>query len=68
MEKISPPPSAAPRAPTMDQIAERAYALWLAEGRPDGRDLHHWREAEAQLRREIDAEAQRRSQSNVSPR
>jgi Protein of unknown function (DUF2934) len=26
--------------------SSRAYALWEKEGRPDGRDLEHWLEAE----------------------
>ena len=25
-----------------EQIAERAYALWMAEGQPDGRHEEHW--------------------------
>jgi len=28
-----------------DVIRERAYGIWLAEGRPHGRDLAHWRRA-----------------------
>ena len=31
-------------------IAERAYALWEAEGFPDGRDQEFWFIAESQLR------------------
>lgn len=27
-------------------IRERAYALWVAEGRPDGRADAHWKHAE----------------------
>ncbi|WP_181706217.1 DUF2934 domain-containing protein [Chthonobacter rhizosphaerae] len=27
------------------KIREQAYALWLAEGQPDGRHEHHWSEA-----------------------
>lgn len=30
-------------------IRERAYALWDAEGRPDGRDQDFWYRAERQL-------------------
>jgi hypothetical protein len=36
--------------PTPEQIAERARTLWEQEGRPEGRDLAHWLEAERQLR------------------
>src|SRR5689334_19568356 len=25
-----------------DRIRERAYALWLEEGQPEGRHEHHW--------------------------
>jgi hypothetical protein len=32
-----------------EQIRERAHEIWEAEGRPDGRDGEHWREAERQL-------------------
>jgi hypothetical protein len=32
------------------QVAERAFLIWLAEGRPHGQDLANWYEAEAQLR------------------
>lgn len=30
-------------------IRERAYFLWEAEGRPDGRDHEHWLRAEAEV-------------------
>lgn len=30
-------------------IRDRAYAIWLAEGRPLGRQDEHWRRAEAQI-------------------
>lgn len=33
------------------QIAERARAIWEERGRPEGRDLEHWFEAERELRR-----------------
>jgi Protein of unknown function (DUF2934) len=32
------------------EIAERAYALWCAAGRPEGRDPEFWPEAEAEVR------------------
>jgi hypothetical protein len=35
--------------PTHEQITERAHTLWLEEGKPAGRELHHWLEAERQL-------------------
>ncbi len=30
-------------------IRERAYALWEADGRIDGRDLDHWLRAEEEI-------------------
>ncbi len=34
---------------THDQIAERAYEIWLRKGRPRGQDHDNWVEAEAEL-------------------
>jgi hypothetical protein len=31
------------------RIRERAYAIWEREGRPHGKDLEHWRRAEAEI-------------------
>jgi hypothetical protein len=36
-------------SPSQQQIAERAYKIWLAKGCPAGEDVVHWHEAEAQL-------------------
>jgi hypothetical protein len=36
-----------------DQIAQRAYEIWLAKGRPMGQDEQNWREAEMSLRGEL---------------
>ncbi len=33
-----------------EEIAVRAYYLWEAAGRPEGRAIEHWLEAEARLR------------------
>jgi hypothetical protein len=39
-----------------------AYAIWLDQGKPHGRDIEHWREAElqigraAKLQKKIDAQ------------
>lgn len=32
-----------------DAIARRAYEIWEAEGRPDGRDREHWEAAAQEL-------------------
>jgi hypothetical protein len=38
------------RAIGADEIAVCAYALWELEGRPHGREIDHWLQAEAQLK------------------
>ena len=40
--------------PTHDEIAKRAYAIYLAEGKPAGRAEEHWRRAEKELRLPIE--------------
>jgi hypothetical protein len=44
--------------PTPEQIACAAYAIWENEGRPHGRDLAHWLQAEEQLKAELLREAE----------
>jgi len=46
------------------RIRERAYQFWLREGRPDGRDAEHWRQAE----REIAAESRAPEESRAPDR
>ena len=49
----SRPPKAtgAARAkPTREQIARRAYEIWMDGGCPHGCDLDHWLQAERELR------------------
>jgi len=41
--------------PTPEEIAGRAYALWLCDCRVDGRDVEHWLQAEYELLREHQA-------------
>ena len=36
-----------------EQIAALAHAIWIDRGRPEGKDLDHWLEAERQLRGEV---------------
>ena len=38
------------KAPTHEEIAKRAYQVFLERGQPEGHDLDHWLEAEAQLK------------------
>jgi hypothetical protein len=35
-----------------DLIRERAYGMWIEEGRPHGRDLAHWQRARQELQPE----------------
>jgi len=30
-------------------VRERAYAIWERDGRPEGRNLDHWLQAEAEI-------------------
>jgi len=32
-----------------EQIRKRAYEIWEGEGRPQGRDIHHWFQAETEF-------------------
>jgi Protein of unknown function (DUF2934) len=38
------------RPPTKDEVAQRAYELFVSRGRTDGRDVEDWLEAERQLK------------------
>lgn len=38
--------------PTYEEIAARAYDLWLSHGQPQGCERENWIEAERQLRKE----------------
>jgi Protein of unknown function (DUF2934) len=35
------------------RIRERAYGIWVEEGRPHGRDLAHWQRAHQELQPEV---------------
>lgn len=51
----SAPPILTPKLePTLQQIQERAHALYLARGGMDGLALDDWLQAEAQLKREFE--------------
>lgn len=39
--------------PDSDRTAILAYQIWEQEGRPVGRDQHHWEQAEMQLQVEF---------------
>ena len=51
----APPAPAAKRKPkTFDErlVRERAYAIWIEEGQPDGRDVEHWLKARGEIERD----------------
>jgi hypothetical protein len=50
----------------LDAIQHRAYAIWLDDGRIDGRDKEHWRQAELEIDKEVSASSvpKRRSSSS----
>ena len=35
--------------PTQDEIKQLAHRLWEEDGRPEGKDVEHWRKAAAML-------------------
>jgi hypothetical protein len=35
-----------------DRVRERAYLIWVDEGRPNGRDVDHWLRAKWELKHE----------------
>jgi len=40
----------------IEQIRQRAYEIWLGEGRPHGRDRMHWLRAEGEFREKFSPE------------
>jgi hypothetical protein len=46
------------------RIRERAYQIWEEEGRPSGRELEHWTQAEGEI---AEAEAEAGSTITMSP-
>ena len=53
-KKASPADQPIARKPSFDEqaIRERAYLIWIEEGRPEGHDLEHWLRALGELGRE----------------
>ena len=49
--------TAVPAVPaiTNDHIASRAYLIWEQSGRPSGRELEFWLQAEQQLKQDLQA-------------
>lgn len=66
MEKKKFGYKAAP-APTHEQIADKAYQIWIEQGCPAGRDLENWLDAERRLMSaSIAAEVQRPPRVNTA--
>lgn len=40
--------------PVHDEVAKKAYAIYLEEGRPQGRDVQNWLEAEGKAHRDFE--------------
>lgn len=36
-------------AEQIERIKQRAYEIWEAEGRPDGKNMEHWAQAEGEI-------------------
>ena len=51
-----------------DMVRSRAYQIWENEGRPDGRDLWHWLEAERQIQSDTGAGGDRRPRATPPSR
>ena len=51
---------------TQEAIQERSYSIWEREGRPHGRHLEHWAQAETELLAE-GAPAPKRARAKRAP-
>ena len=49
------------KRPSHDQIAARAYEIWLSLGRPIGRDDANWHQAEQELIEKLNGKSKARS-------
>lgn len=38
-----------------EHIRQRAYDLWVSADRPEGKDVEHWQQAEAEIAAELGA-------------
>lgn len=53
---------------THEEISQRARQIWEREGRPEGRDVEHWLQAEEELRRESQGSESARETVSSQPR
>jgi len=56
-ETVKQPDPEIDSKPTPEQIAHRAFELWVARGCPEGSAERDWLQAEADLTRELEAHA-----------
>jgi hypothetical protein len=58
------------QSPTHEEIAARAHRLYETEGRPEGKAMQHWLQAESQLsaeRKNQSAQAQKTAEAKSAP-
>jgi hypothetical protein len=48
-ERAPHQPDAVSASTREEQIRQRAFQIWLDEGKPDGREQEHWAKAKAQI-------------------
>lgn len=53
--------------PHEDDIRDRAYALWIEAGSPDGRDQEFWHSAVRELSEEGDVDASQEASDVTQP-
>ena len=51
-----------------EAIRERAYVIWEREGRPQGRELEHWLQAESELAKVDETPLQSKAAKSSRPR
>jgi hypothetical protein len=51
-----------------DRIRKRAYELWEAEGRPEGREVDHWLQAAQEVSEEVSGETSAVARRPRTPR
>jgi Protein of unknown function (DUF2934) len=52
----------------LDEIRQRAHALWEREGRPEHRALDHWRQAEREIADERSAAPAKKAKAEKAPK
>ena len=50
-----------------ERVRTRAHEIWVHEGHPHGRDLDHWRQAEAEIAAEASPTDKKQRAAKVTP-